>query len=288
MNDSFLDCYFERIGYTRTPRADLQTLQDLHLLHLQHIPYENIDVYCHQAVKLDRASLVRKLLLRRRGGYCFEQNGLFLMVLTELGFKCRANLARVHRNRPEPGGRTHQINLVEVDGQTWVCDVGFGGSGFRQPLLLRNDMENEQLGERYRLQEREVHGYYLLRRSEEAWQPLYTFKLEPPLPIDIDMGNFYASSHPDYVFRHVIMGTRMTARGRVTVLDHTFKRFDLCDGAVEVETVTGFEDYLDRLRTYLGVELDAAEQALLETRYAALGPPDSQGNMQQVHNLRNR
>lgn len=272
MNHPFLDCYFERIGYTQTPRADLHTLRDLHLLHLQQIPYENIDVFCHQPVRLDREALTQKMLLRRRGGYCFEQNGLFLMVLAELGFKCRANLARVHRNRPEPGGRTHQINMVEIGGQTWICDVGFGGSGFRQPLLLQNDYESEQLGETYRLQEREVHGYYLLRRSDESWQPLYTFHVEPPLPIDIDMGNFYASTHPDYVFRHVIMGTRMTERGRVTVLDHTFKRFDLLNVAVDVETTGDFTAYLGQLRTYLGVDLNAAEQALLEPRFAALGP----------------
>jgi N-hydroxyarylamine O-acetyltransferase len=276
MNHTFLERYFERIGYTRTPRVDLQTLQDLHLLHLQQIPYENIDVFCHQPVKLDRESLTQKLLLRRRGGYCFEQNGLFLMVLTELGFNCRANLARVHRNRPEPGGRTHQINLVDLDGQTWVCDVGFGGSGFRRPLLLQSGHESEQLGEFYRLQEREVHGFYLLRKSGEAWQPLYTFKIEAPLPIDIDMGNFYASSHPDYVFRKVIMGTRMTERGRVTLLDHTFKCFDLVQGTVATETVTNVAAYIGGLREHLGLELNEAEQARLMSHFDRLAPAGSE------------
>lgn len=275
MNHSFLDRYFERIGYTQTPRVDLQTLQDLHLLHLQQIPYENLDVFCHQPIRLDREALTQKMLLRRRGGYCFEQNGLFLMVLTELGFNCRANLARVHRNRPEPGGRTHQITFVELDGKTWMCDVGFGGSGFRRPLLLRNECESEQLGEVYRLQEREVHGYYLLRKSGEAWQPLYTFKIEAPLPIDIDMGNFYASSHPDYVFRKVIMGTRMTKTGRVTLLDHTFKHFDLVGGTVETETITHVAAYIGGLREHLGVELNDAEQVRLRGHFEKLMPPQS-------------
>jgi N-hydroxyarylamine O-acetyltransferase len=284
MNHTFLDCYFERIGYTQTPRVDVQTLQELHLRHLQQIPYENLDVFCHQPVRLEREALIQKMLLRRRGGYCFEQNGLFLMVLTELGFKCRANLARVHRNRPEPGGRTHQINLVELDGQIWVCDVGFGGSGFRQPLMLHPDFESEQVGEFYRLQEREVHGFYLLRKSGEAWQPLYTFKIEAPLPIDIEMGNFYASTCPDYVFRNVIMGTRMTARGRVTLLDHTFKCFNLFNGTVETETVTDAAAYTVNLRKYLGVELNDAEQARLRTHFATLKPPESE--LQRLFNHR--
>lgn len=270
MNLAFLDGYFERIGYSQSPSAELRTLRDLHLLHLQQIPYENIDVFCHQPVRLDRDSLVQKMLKRRRGGYCFEQNGLFLMVLMELGFSCRPLLARVHRNRPEPGGRTHQINLVELDGQAWVCDVGFGGSGFRRPLLLENASESEQHGEVYRLEQRPPHGYYLLRQSGDSWDPLYTFSLEQPLAVDIEMGNFYASSYPDYVFRHVIMGTRMTAQGRVTVLDHRFRSFDLIEGSVEEQIVTDFPAYLRELRECLGVELNEREQALFEARFPAL------------------
>ncbi|MGZ5712381.1 MAG: arylamine N-acetyltransferase family protein [Burkholderiales bacterium] len=254
---------------------NLQTLRDLHLLHLQHIPYENIDVFCHQGVKLDRETLTRKILLRRRGGYCFEQNGLFFMALTELGFKCHANMARIHRNRPQPGGRTHHINLVELEGQTWVCDVGFGGSGFREPLMLEADVEVEQLGEIYRLHENAEHGFYLQKKIEHEWQPLYTFKIEPALPIDLHMANFYTSKSPDHVFLDAIMGTRMTARGRVTLLDHTFKVFDLTQGTLRKETTTDFAAYLGNLKEHLGVQLNEAEQALLKTRFATLKPPES-------------
>ena len=73
----FLDRYFERIGYGGPAAVDLHTLRELHLLHLQQIPYENLDVFCHQGVRLDPETLTRKILLRRRGGYCFVQNGLF-------------------------------------------------------------------------------------------------------------------------------------------------------------------------------------------------------------------
>jgi N-hydroxyarylamine O-acetyltransferase len=275
MANNFLDLYFERIRYSGSPQVNLQTLRDLHLLHLQHIPYENIDVFCHQGVKLYRETLTRKILLRNRGGYCFEQNGLFSMALTELGFKSHANMARVHRNRPEPGGRTHHINLVDLEGQTWVCDVGFGGSGFREPLILRADVEVEQLGEIYRLHESAEHGFYLQKKVGEEWQPLYTFKVERALPIDLHMANFYTSKSPDHVFLDAIMGTRMTDRGRVTLLDHTFKIFDLTQGTVKKETVTDFSAYLRNLKEHLGVQLNEAEQALLESRFATLRTPES-------------
>ena len=273
MAKSFLDLYFDRIRYGKSPKPDLQTLRDLHLLHLKHIPYENIDVFCHRGVKLDAEALSRKILSRDRGGYCFEQNGLFFMALTELGFRCHANLARVHRNRPSPGGRTHHVNLVELEGRTWLCDVGFGGSGFREPLPLQAGVETEQLGEIYRLHESDEHGFYLQRKMEEEWQPLYTFKIDRALPIDMEMGNFYTSKSADHVFLDAIIGTRLTARGRVTLSDHTFKLFDLIEGTVERETVTDFAAYLGKLKTHLGVRLNEAEEALLKDRFTTLKPP---------------
>jgi N-hydroxyarylamine O-acetyltransferase len=274
MAAGFLDRYFERIGYSGSPRVGLQTLRELHLLHLQSIPYENIDVYCRQGVKLDREALAQKILSRRRGGYCFEQNGLFAMVLAELGFTFHPNLARVHRNRPAPGGRTHQINLVELEGQTWVCDVGFGGSAFRHPLTLQADVEQEQMGERFRFRKSAEHGFYLEKNFGPGWEPQYTFKIDPALPIDMAMGNFYTSQSADHVFLNAIVGTRMTERGRVTLRDHTFKVFDLIEGQLEKETVTDFGTYVARLRELLEVELNEAEQGRLRDRFATLNPPD--------------
>ena len=273
MGHDFLDLYLRRIGYSQTPVVNLQTLRELHLLHLQNIPYENIDVFCHRGVALDAESLMRKILLRRRGGYCFEQNGLFFMALTELGFRCHANMARVHHNRPQPGGRTHQVNLVELDGATWLCDVGFGGSGFREPLRLEAGVEFEQMGEVYRLHEHDVHGYYLQKRVDQEWQPLYTFRIEPALPIDMEMANFYTANSSQHVFRDAIIGTRMTLGGRVTLRDHTFKLFDLTRGTLEKTTVTDFGAYLDNLRQHLDVELTEAEQALFRARFPTLKPP---------------
>jgi N-hydroxyarylamine O-acetyltransferase len=196
------------------------------------------------------------------------------MALTELGFKCRANLARVHRNRPDPGGRSHQVNFVELDSQVWLCDVGFGGSGFRQPLRLQSDVEVEQMGEIYRLHETEVHGFYLEKKIAQAWYPLYIFKIDPALPIDMDMANFYTSNSPDYIFRNAIMGTKMTSCGRVTLLDHTFKCFDLTKGTMETITVSDYVTYLDTLREHLGVKLNESEQALLRTRFAMIKQPE--------------
>ena len=273
---SFLDLYLQRIGYAGNPKADLQTLRELHLLHLQRIPYENLDVFCLQGVQLDPETLSRKILTRRRGGYCFEQNGLLLTALTEIGYKVTPNLARVHRNRPAPGPRSHQINFVELDGETWICDVGFGGSAFRHPIKLEAEAEVTQMGETYRFHADAVHGYYLQKKFGEAWEPLYTFKIDPALPVDMAMAHVYTSRSADHVFLNCIMGTRMTGRGRVTLLDHTFKVFDLVDGRVERETVTDFAEYVMKLEKHLGVVLNGTETALLRERFATLKPPQTE------------
>jgi N-hydroxyarylamine O-acetyltransferase len=269
----FLDLYFARVGYTGTPQVDLETLRELHLLHMQRIPYENIDVFSLQGVSLDREALIAKMLTRRRGGYCFEQNGLFAMALAEIGFQFRPNMARVHRNRPAPGGRTHQINLVELEGATWVCDVGFGGSAYRYPLMLEPGAETEQMGERYHFRRSDEHGFFLEKNIGQGWEPQYTFKIDAALPIDLAMANFYTSKSTEHVFLNTLIGTRMTETGRVTLRDHTFKRFDLIEGTVRRETVTEFEAYVAKLREHLGVELNEDEKRRFKERFATLKPP---------------
>ena len=99
---------------------------------------------------------------------------------------------------------------------------------------------------------------------------LHLHKIDPALPIDMAMANFYTANSPDHIFLDAVMGTRMTERGRVTLHNHTFKVFDLIEGTVERETVTDFDAYTGKLQAHLGVELDEKETALLEPRFAAL------------------
>jgi arylamine N-acetyltransferase len=99
------------------------------------------------------------------------------------------------------------------------------------------------------------------------------FKLEPALPIDIEMANFYTANSSQHIFRDAILGTRMTSRGRVTLSDHTFRRFDLLSGTVEQETVREFARYVQKLEEELDVHLSETERARLELRFPALQAP---------------
>ena len=132
-----LKAYFGRIGYVGTPRADLATLHALHRAHLLAIPYENLDVQLGRPVGLDADAAFAKIVTRGRGGWCYEMNGLFAAVLEEIGFKVTRMAGAVMR---EVMGDivlgNHLVLMVEVDGQRWIADVGFG-DGSLDPFVLR-------------------------------------------------------------------------------------------------------------------------------------------------------
>lgn len=113
----FLSAYFSRLGWTGTPDVSLHNLRELHIHHNGAIPFENLDVLLPREIHLDDRTLEEKLIHGRRGGYCFEQNGLLERALREIGFTVRSLLGRVVlANPPHMPPRTHRLLLVEVEG----------------------------------------------------------------------------------------------------------------------------------------------------------------------------
>jgi N-hydroxyarylamine O-acetyltransferase len=197
--------YAARIGYTGGFRADLATLRAVHLAHATHIPFENIDVLLGRTPALDVESLVRKFLDERRGGYCYEQNTFLAAVLEECGFRVTRLAARVRWGAPAGAvrPRTHMLLAVEVEGQTHVADVGFGGDGLLLPIALRPGESAPQFAWEYRIVEEG--GWYVLQSIRpEGWLDLYAFTLEPQYPVDYQLANWYTSTHPSSVFRNML------------------------------------------------------------------------------------
>ncbi|WP_203664542.1 arylamine N-acetyltransferase family protein [Actinocatenispora rupis] len=129
--------YLERIGYRGPVRPDTDTLVALHRAHLATVPYENIDIQLGRPVSLDPAALADKIVRRRRGGFCFELNGAFGLLLSQLGFTVRyvRSAVNVERDGPAAWGN-HLALLVATGPDDWMlADVGFG-DGFLAPLPL--------------------------------------------------------------------------------------------------------------------------------------------------------
>ena len=132
-----LSGYLQRIGYADPVRTDLETLNGMHRAHLAAIPFENLDVQTGSPPSLDPDTIYDKLVTRKRGGWCYEMNGLFGSVLGEIGFDVTRVSAGVMRS--ENGNSTlgtHLALIVNLANSNWLVDVGFGGS-LALPLLLK-------------------------------------------------------------------------------------------------------------------------------------------------------
>jgi N-hydroxyarylamine O-acetyltransferase len=135
MNESELARYLERIGHGWHVRPKLPTLRSLHRAHVTAIPFENLDVQLGEVPSLEPEAIFAKLVERRRGGWCYEMNGLFGAALQAIGFEVtRVSCGVMRQDGGEERMGTHLALLVECDGQ-WLCDVGFGGS-LLEPLRL--------------------------------------------------------------------------------------------------------------------------------------------------------
>jgi N-hydroxyarylamine O-acetyltransferase len=215
-----LDAYFARIGYHGPARADLETLRALHALHPAAIPFEAVDVLLGRGVDLAPEAVDAKLIAARRGGYCFEQNGLFRRVLTALGFEVEGLIARVLWMRPPDGskpGLSHMALRVQIGGEPWLVDVGFGGCVLTQPLRMVMDVAQPTAHEPFRL--RQV-GREMLLEAElsGAWSPLYLALPDPAEDADYEAGNWWTSTHPGSLFRNHLLAARTTPQARYTLM----------------------------------------------------------------------
>lgn len=207
-----LDAYFRRVGYVGDRTPTLETLAALHALHPIAIPFENLDTLRGAPIRLDVDSLQRKLVLERRGGYCFEQNLLFTHVLTALGFRVIGLSARVvwERTDDAPRPRTHMALLVPLNGDYYVCDVGFGGLTMTAPLLLSSDAEQRTPHETFRMA-REGAEYVPQAHVGGEWRSLYSFDLQQQLQPDIEVLNFFVAQHPESPFKSRLIAARREA-----------------------------------------------------------------------------
>jgi N-hydroxyarylamine O-acetyltransferase len=204
-----LDAYFQRIGYTGERTPTLTTLQAIHLRHATAIPFENLTPLLHQPMRLDLTSLQLKLLQSGRGGYCFEQNLLLLAVLRGLGFQVTGLAARVRWNVPDDviTARGHMLLRVELDGQTYLADVGFGGLTLTAPLALMPNQVQPTPHEPFRIIA-DGDGYLMQVQLGQEWRSLYRFDLQQQFLPDYEVSSWYLSNHPHSHFVTGLMAAR--------------------------------------------------------------------------------
>lgn len=250
-----VDAYCRRIGYSggRTPTLD--ALRAIHRLHPQAIAFENLSPLLKQPVLLDDEALERKLIHGGRGGYCYEHNLLFGHALTELRFTVRELAGRVLWNVPEGAvlPRTHVLLLIEIDGERHIADVGFGPNTLTGPLLLDQRGEQPTPHGMYRLLE--VGDEWILQNKIRGmWTSLYQFDLREQLPPDLEMGNWYTSSHPNSIFVNNLMVARIAPGGRHALRNNELAYHSI-EGTTERRTLGTAQELRDVLTRTFGLTL---------------------------------
>jgi N-hydroxyarylamine O-acetyltransferase len=253
-----LDAYFHRIGCAGPHAANLETLRAILTGQAKSIPFENLDVLLNRGVRLDLSSIERKLVHDRRGGYCFEQNTLLAAVLRRLGFTVTTLMARVRWQVPVgvTMPQTHMVLRVDLDGQPWLADAGFGGLGLDAPIRLDTEDEQGSGTEPRRLVRQ---GRHLLQqiRLGDTWNDVYTFTLDEAAPIDFEVANWYTSTHPNSRFRQNLVVARLAEGRRIAVQNSEFTTRHL-DGRAERRTIEDADALLDILAAEFGLNFPPA------------------------------
>ncbi|OMC25229.1 arylamine N-acetyltransferase family protein [Mycobacterium colombiense] len=214
-----LDGYFDRIDYRGAAEPTFEVLQDLMTAHTGSIPFENLDPLMGVPVDdLSPEALTDKLVRRRRGGYCYEQNGLMGYVLTEIGFRVRRLAGRVVWMLPPDGplgAQTHTVLAVTFPGSqgSFLVDVGFGGQTLTSPIRLQTGNAQQTTHEPYRLNDR-GDGLVLQALIRDEWQPLYVFGTQTVPQVDLRVGSWYVSTHPSSAFVTGLTVARTTEDAR--------------------------------------------------------------------------
>jgi N-hydroxyarylamine O-acetyltransferase len=175
-----LQAYLDRIGYAGPVRPDLATLRALHRAHLQAIPYENLDVQLGRPLTPDPAAAYDKIVRRRRGGWCYEMNGLFGWALDQVGFSVmRMAGAAMREVRGDSAIGNHLVLHVEIDGKPWIADVGFG-DGIPEPFPLKASALSCD-GFDFRLEAMDE-GWWRFHNHEFGGAKSFDFRAEPADP----------------------------------------------------------------------------------------------------------
>ncbi len=252
--------YLQRIGIKEAGPPSYPFLARLQNHHMCAAPFENLDVMAGRPVVLDLPHLYDKIVRRRRGGFCYELNGLFAWLLGQLGYDVTLLSAGVYDEASGKFGAEfdHMTLLVQVE-QPYLVDVGFGDST-RKPIPLP-DGSVEDVSGRYRVRPpREgSHRFVLERYTLDAWRPQHQFTLQPRALTDYIERCHYQQTHPDSVFLRGNFCTLATQEGRVTLSERqlTITR----NGFKEKTAVTSPLQTVKILQNHFGMEWGGGGEA---------------------------
>jgi N-hydroxyarylamine O-acetyltransferase len=251
-----IPAYLQRIRYNGLLQPDAATLHALHGSHLYHVPFENLDISLGRPILLDEERLFDKIVRRRRGGFCYELNGLFAALLIALGFKVTClSASDAHDDGTYGAEFDHLVLLVRSPQEAsvaWLADVGWGDS-FRQPLEAYTSAEQMQDGRAYWL---EAQGEYRLlcqRDQDGDVERQYRFTFQPRRFDEFEPMCHYHQTSPESAFTRKRICTLAIPGGRLTLSD--LRLITTLDGRRSERPISEGEEYNRRLIDLFGIDL---------------------------------
>ena len=247
--------YLNRIDCRIAGKPTADTIRQIHRAHMLTVPFENLDIHLGHPIRLDIPSFYDKVVRRRRGGFCYELNGLFAWLLDQLGFKVTLLSVRVIGDSQEGPEFDHLLLLVESD-RCLIADVGFGDL-FLEPLRLEPGQEQRQSSGVFRLIDTGSE-WALQRREGTHWEAKYVFSLKPHRLSEFsEMCHFHQTS-PDSHFTQQAICSIARANGRVTLSNN--RLIVNAGNKVEEQKVRDETAYRRLLKIHFGIELNDKER----------------------------
>jgi N-hydroxyarylamine O-acetyltransferase len=211
-----IDAYLKRINYSGSLEPTAETLRALQVAHLFAVPFENLSIHAGEPIVLNEDALFGKIVENRRGGFCYEANGLFASLLRALGFEVAMLSAGVATRDGGFGPDFDHMTLMVTLAERWLVDVGFGDS-FLEPLLLDSRDEQVQGTRAFRIIEDNSRLILQRRDAGGDWVPQYRFTLQPHTFADYEQMCHFHQTSPESHFTKAPLCSLATADGRITL-----------------------------------------------------------------------
>jgi N-hydroxyarylamine O-acetyltransferase len=251
MDETLLHAYLRRIGAQRPGEADSAALRELHRAHLLAVPFENLSIHLSEPISLVEHDLIDKIVLRRRGGFCYELNGAFAVLLEALGYRVRRVAARVFGGDGIGPPFDHLALVVgAADGSgPWLVDVGFG-SHSTFPLLLDSRRDQDDPAGRFLLVDAEGGDVDVLKDG----QAQYRLERRTRLLEDFVPTCWWQRTSPESHFTQGLICSLLTGDGRISLSGRTLIK---TIHGVRTEDQLGADEFvLAAYREHFGIELD--------------------------------
>ncbi|MGW3010816.1 arylamine N-acetyltransferase family protein [Streptomyces sp. NPDC001219] len=250
MDTAATDAYLERIGARRPASPDADALRALHLSHLRTVPFENLSIHLGEEIVLAEQPLLGKIVGARRGGFCYELNGAFAMLLGALGYEVELLAARVFGAEGKLGIPYDHLALrVRTPDGPWLADVGFGRHS-HFPLRWGSRAEQTDPGGVFRIEETEEGDLDVLRDGSRQ----YRLEQRPRAYRDFEVGCWWNRTSPESHFTRSLVCSRLTETGRITLSGRTFVTTGPA-GAREERRLDA-DEILAAYREHFGIVLD--------------------------------